>query len=107
MTQELTFPNSHLEFAKILKDNNNCISTTLSLFEQNFQMDFEERKQLEATLLRVRTRIRKAKKSLDCLEGDWWHCGISMELELKRNRFYDTVELSSDDEEVISTLCKP
>ncbi|KAI6659039.1 hypothetical protein LOD99_14715 [Oopsacas minuta] len=104
MTQELTFPNSHLEFAKILKDNNNCISTTLSFFEQNFQMDFEERKQLEATLLRVRSRIRKAKKSLDCLEGDWWHCGISMEPELKRNRFYDTVELSSDDEEVISTL---
>ncbi|KAI6660046.1 hypothetical protein LOD99_14387 [Oopsacas minuta] len=67
-------------------------------------MDFEERKQLEATLLRVRSRIRKAKKSLDCLEGDWWHCGISMEPELKRNRFYDTVELSSDDEEVISTL---
>ncbi|KAI6648518.1 hypothetical protein LOD99_8150 [Oopsacas minuta] len=66
-------------------------------------MDFEERKQLEATLLRVRSRIRKAKKSLDCLEGDWWHCGISMEPELKRNRFYDTVELSSD-EEVISTL---
>ncbi|KAI6661730.1 Dna-mediated transposase [Oopsacas minuta] len=27
-----------------------------------------------------------------------------MEPELKRNRFYDTVELSSDDEEVISTL---
>ncbi|KAI6655659.1 hypothetical protein LOD99_1799 [Oopsacas minuta] len=104
MTQELTFPNSHLEFAKILKDNNNCISTTLSFFEQNFQIDFEERKQLEATLLRVRSRIRKAKKSLDCLEGDWWHCGISMEPELKRNRFYDTVELSSDDEEVISTL---
>ncbi|KAI6658662.1 Transposable element P transposase [Oopsacas minuta] len=67
-------------------------------------MDFEERKQLEATLLRVRSNIRKTKKSLDCLEGDWWHCGISMEPELKRNRFYDTVELSSYDGEVISTL---
>ncbi|KAI6651394.1 hypothetical protein LOD99_5201 [Oopsacas minuta] len=104
MAQELTFPNSHLEFAKIVKGNNYCTSTTLSFFEQNLQMDFEERKQLEATLLQVRSRIRKAKKSIDCLEGGWWHCGISTETEVKRNRFYDTTELSSDDEEVITAL---
>ncbi|KAI6658379.1 hypothetical protein LOD99_11044 [Oopsacas minuta] len=104
MPQELTFPNSHLEFARILKDNNNCISTTLSFVSQNVQLDFEERKQLEATLLRVKSRVRKAKKPLDYLEGDWWHYSTSMEPELKRNRFYYTVVLSSDYEEVISTL---
>ncbi|KAI6656063.1 hypothetical protein LOD99_11354 [Oopsacas minuta] len=55
-----------------------------------------EKKPLEPTLLRVRSRIGNEMESLDSLEGDWQHCGISMEPELKRNRFSDTFELSSD-----------
>ena len=47
MAEEIRFPTSHLELAKILKDNNNCVSTTLIYLEENFQMDYDERKQLE------------------------------------------------------------
>ena len=102
MAEELTFPNSHLELAKVLKDHNNCVSTTLDYLVENFGIDFQTRKQLEAVLLRVRSKIRKAKK--DCLEGEWWHSNISMEPELKRNRINNLLDLPSDDDEEVSIL---
>ena len=61
MAEELSSANSDLELAKILKDNNNCVSTTLNYLGEIFEIAFQTRKQLEALLLRVRSKIRKAK----------------------------------------------
>ena len=105
MAEKLTFPNSRIEFARILKENNNCIITTVNYIEQNFQLDFDKKKSLESVLFRIRDKVKKAKKSLDCLEGEWWHSNISMEPEVKRNRVSDPLELPSDDESEIATLC--
>ena len=105
MAEKLTFPNSRIEFARILKENNNCIITTVNYIEQNFQLDFDKKKSLESVLFRIRDKVKKAKKSLDCLEGEWWHSNISMEPEVKRNRVSDPLEFPSDDESEIATLC--
>ena len=61
MAQELTFPKSHLELAKILKENDNCVSTTLNYLGDNFEIDFETRKHLEAMLLRYEVRSGRRK----------------------------------------------
>ena len=37
----------------------------------------------------IRDRFKKAKKSLDRLQGEWWHSNISMKPELKKNRISD------------------
>ena len=43
-------------------------------------------------------------KSLDCLDGEWWHSNITMEPEVKINRISDPLELPSDDEAEVATL---
>ncbi|KAI6659011.1 hypothetical protein LOD99_14687 [Oopsacas minuta] len=100
MTEELTFPKSRLELARILKDNNNCVLKTTKYFKEHFEIDSDNTKLLETLLLRIRDRFKKAKRSLDCLEGEWWHSNISMKPELKKNRDSDLLESSSDDGEV-------
>ena len=59
---------------------------------------------MESVIFRIRVRIEKAKKSLDCLEGEWWHSNLSMESEVKRNRISDPLELLSVDETEVATL---
>ena len=86
MAEKLSFPNSRIEFARLLKENNNCILTTVNYLQQNFELDFDKKKSLESILFRIRDRVKKAKKSLDCLEEEWWHSNISTEPEVKRNR---------------------
>ena len=85
MAEELTLPKSHLELSKILKDNKNCLENTQYQGE-SFEIYCQRREHLESILLRVRENIKEAKRSLDCLEGEWWHLNISMEPKLKRNR---------------------
>ena len=103
MAEKFSFPNSRIEFARLLKENNNCILTTVNYLQQNFELDFDK-KSLESILFRIRDRVKKAKKSLDCLEGEWWHSNISTEPEVKRNRISDSLELPSDDEAEVATL---
>ena len=104
MAVKLYFPNSRIEFARLLKENNNCILTTVNYLQQNFELDFDKKKSLESILFRFRDRVKKAEKSLDCLEGEWWHSNISTEPEVKRNRISDSLELPSDDEAEVATL---
>ena len=59
---------------------------------------------MESVLIRIRDRVKKAKKSLDCLDGEWWHSNISIQPEVKRNRISDPLELPSDDEAEVTTL---
>ncbi|KAI6651135.1 hypothetical protein LOD99_5486 [Oopsacas minuta] len=110
MTENLTFPKFRLELARILKDNNNCILKTTKYFKEHFEIDSDNTKLLETLLLRIRDRFKKAKRSLDCLEGEWWHSNISMKPELKKNRVSDLLESSSDDGEVpihsVATVAK-
>ena len=87
-----------------LKENNNCILTTVNYLEQIFELDFDKKKSLESVLFRNRDRVKMAKKSLDCLDGEWWHSNITMEPEVKRNRISDPLELPSDDEAEVATL---
>ena len=68
MAEELTFPKSRLEFARILKDNNNCVLTTTKYFKEHFEIDSDNTKLLEAMLSRIRDRFKKAKRYLDCLD---------------------------------------
>ena len=72
MVEEFVFPKSRLEFARVLKDNVNCILTTLNFLGQYIDLDLDTWKNLEAVLIRIRSKVKKAKKSLDCLEGEWW-----------------------------------
>ena len=60
MAEKLTFPKSRIEFARILKENNNCIITTVDYIEQNFQLDFNKKKSLESVLFRIRDKVKKA-----------------------------------------------
>ena len=71
MAEEFVFPKSRLEFARVLKDNDNCILTTLNFLGQYIDLDLDTRKNLEAVFIRIRSKVKKAKKSLDCLEGEW------------------------------------
>ena len=104
MAENLTFPKSRIEFVRILKENNNCILTTVNYLELIFELDFDKKKSLESVLFRIRDRVKKAKKSLDCLDGEWWHSNITMEPVVKRNRISDPLELLSDDEAEVTTL---
>ncbi|KAI6659736.1 hypothetical protein LOD99_10705 [Oopsacas minuta] len=67
-------------------------------------------KLLETLLLRIRDRFKKAKRSLDCLEGEWRHSNIPKKPELKKNHVCDVLESSSDDGEVpihsVATVAK-
>ena len=44
MAEEFVFPKSRLEFARVLKDNDNCILTTLNFLGQYIELDFDTRK---------------------------------------------------------------
>ena len=41
---------------------------------------------MELILRRIRDTIRKAKKSLECIDGEWWNFQLCLNLELKRGR---------------------
>ena len=41
MAEDLVFPKSRLEFARVLKDNDNCILTTLNFLGQYIDLDLD------------------------------------------------------------------
>ncbi|KAI6661160.1 hypothetical protein LOD99_10182 [Oopsacas minuta] len=100
MIEELTCPKSRLELARILKDNNNCDLKTAKFCKEQFEIHSDNTKLLGTLPLRIRERFKKAKRSLDCLEGECWHSNISMKHELQKIRSSDLLDSSSDDGEV-------
>ena len=96
--------NPALEFARVLKDNDNCILTTLNFLGQYIDLDLDKWKNLEAVLIRIRSKVKNAKKSLDCLEGEWWFSNISIISDMEKLRISDPLESWLDEnEEVITT----
>ena len=76
----------------------------MNYLEQIFELDFDKKKSLESVLFRIRDSVKKAKKSLECLDVEWWYSNITMEPEVKRNRISDPLELLSDDGAEVATL---
>ena len=104
MAEEFVFPKSRLKFARVLKDNDNCILTTLNFLGQYIDLDLDTRKNLEAVLIKIRSKVKKAKKSLDCLEGEWWLSNIPIISDMVKIRISDPLKSWLDEnEEVITT----
>ena len=72
MAKFLTVPKTRLDLVKILKSNDYNINETISDLGSLLDLDESKKDCLHATLRRIRDTARKAKKSLDSLDGAWW-----------------------------------
>ena len=79
MAKFLTVPKTRLDLAKILKSNDYNINETISDLGSLLDLDESKKDCLHATLRRIRDTARKAKKSLDSLDGAWWNSQIFLE----------------------------
>ena len=69
-----------MDLARILRANENCIVTTLDYLGELYGLNIDKKSKLEVMLRRIRDTIRKAKKSLESLDGDWWHSEACFEM---------------------------
>ena len=58
---------------------------------------------MEAVLIRIRSKVKKENKSLDCLEGEWWLSNISIISDMEKLRISDPLELWLDENEATTT----
>ena len=79
MAKFLTVPKTRLDLAKILKSNDYNKSGTISDLRSLIDLDESKNDCLHGTLRRIRDTARKAKKSLDSLDGAWWNSQIFLE----------------------------
>ena len=56
--RSITIPQTRLDFARILKENDNYISQTIVKLEENFELYLAKRDSLHGILSRVRDTIR-------------------------------------------------
>ena len=59
MAEEFVFPKSRLEFARVLKDNDNFILTTLNFLCQYIDLDLDTLKNLEAVLIKYDVKSKR------------------------------------------------
>ena len=85
--RSITIPQTRLDFARILKGNDNNISQTIVKLEEYFELDLAKRDSLHGILSRVRDTIRKSKKSIDSMGGEWWNSVVFLEHDLKKRHF--------------------
>ena len=85
MAEHKIVPKTRLDLARILKANDYGISETLFQLERQLELELDQdiKDSLRALLRRIKDAAKKARKSLDNLEGDWWNSEISLELETK------------------------
>ena len=76
-------PKSRHDLARMLKGNGNCIPTTITQLDQQFDLDVDKKKSLELLLHRIQDAFRKSKKSLASLEGEWWHSALTLDFDAK------------------------
>ena len=69
----ITSPKSRMDLARFLRANENWIVTTLDYLGELYGLNIDKKSKLEVMLGRIRYTIRKANKSLESLDGDWWH----------------------------------
>ena len=56
----------------MLKNNSNCILTTLDKLDRILALDADKNKYLELLLHKIRDTGRISKKFLESLKGEWW-----------------------------------
>ena len=56
----------------MLKNNSNCILTTLDELDRILALDADKNKYLELLLHKIRDTVRICKKFLESLKGEWW-----------------------------------
>ena len=73
MAEHKIVPKTRLDLARILKANDYGISETLFQLERQLELELDQdiKDSLRALLRRIKDAAKKAKKSLDYLEGDW------------------------------------
>ena len=81
--RSITIPQTRLDFARILKENDNNISQTIVKLEEYFELDLAKRDSLHGILSRIRDTVRKSKKSLDSMGGEWWNSAVFLESDFK------------------------
>ena len=84
--RSITIPQTRLDFARILKENDNNISQTIVKLEEYFELDLAKRDSLHGILSRIRDTVRKSKKSLDSIGGEWWNSAVFLESDFKKRR---------------------
>ena len=84
--RSITIPQTRLDFARILKENDNNISQTIVRLEEYFELDLAKRDSLHGILSRIRDTVRKSKKSLDSIGGEWWNSAVFLESDFKKRR---------------------
>ena len=57
---------------------------------------------MEAVLIRIRSKVKKANKSLDCLEGEWWLSNISIISDMEKLRISDPLKSWLDENEEVT-----
>ena len=78
--RSITIPQTRLDFARILKENDNKISQTIVKLEEYFELGLAKRDSLHGILSRIRDTVRKSKKSLE------WNSAVFLESDFKKRR---------------------
>ena len=68
-----------------MKEKDNNISQTIVKLEEYFELDLAKRDSLHGILRRIRDTVRKSKKSLDSIGGEWWN-SVILESDFKKRR---------------------
>lgn len=80
-------PKTRVDFARILKNNDDSISKTIDHLEELFKFDSEVKESLRVVFVRIRDTAKKSKKYIDSLDEDWWSTTLYLEAELKKGAF--------------------
>ena len=78
--------------AKILKTNELNVQEMLTQIEESVEIDLSQKHTLQSWLWRVRNNVKKVKKSIDELDGDWWNSELDLNIQTKKCRYSNPVE---------------
>ena len=73
-------PKTRLDLAKILETNEFNVHATLTQIEESVEIDLSQKHTLQSWLWRVRNNVKKVKKSIDELDGDWWNSELDLNI---------------------------
>ena len=73
MAEKHTIPKTRLALAEILKANSSDISQAAREIVNTLGLEEEMFRNVYAQVRKVSELLMKARKSIDCLEGEWWH----------------------------------
>ena len=73
MAEKHIIPKTRLDLADILKANSSDISQAAREIVKTLGLEEDMFRNVYAQLRKVNEQLKKARKSIDSLEGDWWH----------------------------------